>query len=411
MTRFFPAPLIFYSRVQVAGNAIDNPRNQEDAEIGSSQADSNAQPADNESPEFRTGFSLLFIDSERIWRGGQDQLFSLLKGLHQRGHIIHLVCHPNTPLETRAREMGLFVHPIAIRSEVGLISFVRLLSQLMRIRPEIMAFNTPRGIVPGTVASFLAGVRSRIIFRRVNFPLRKSFFTRLKYTFGIDCIVAISESIKVQLQACGIPASKIRTIYEGMDLSLYPKPSRTKPGGSGGCRIVGTVAHLSPEKGLNHLIEAASMIPRVHQRLRFVIVGDGECLSELEELVQLKGLKDCFQFAGFRHDTDKLMQSFDMFVLPSLSEGLSSAILEAMATSLPIIATHVGGIPELVMHGENGLLVQPADSVGLAQAIERLANDPEESLRMGKRGRERMEEQFTLTRKIMETEELCRRLL
>jgi glycosyltransferase involved in cell wall biosynthesis len=122
-------------------------------------------------------------------------------------------------------------------------------------------------------------------------------------------------------------------------------------------------------------------------------------------------LTDVFYFAGFHPDTSPFMRSFDMFALPSLSEGLSSAILEAMAASLPIVATDVGGIPELVINGDNGLLVAPADPVALAQAILQLAEDPQQSLRMGQRGRSRMEERFTLERKIQETEQLCAHLL
>jgi len=122
-------------------------------------------------------------------------------------------------------------------------------------------------------------------------------------------------------------------------------------------------------------------------------------------------LKDIFDFAGFHSDISPFMKSFDMFVLPSLSEGLSSAILEAMAASLPIIATEVGGIPELVTSRDNGLLVAPADPAALALAIRQLADHPEESLRMGQRGRERMEAQFTIERKISETEQLCGLLL
>jgi glycosyltransferase involved in cell wall biosynthesis len=105
------------------------------------------------------------------------------------------------------------------------------------------------------------------------------------------------------------------------------------------------------------------------------------------------------------------METFDIFALPSLSEGLSSAILEAMATSLPIVATEVGGIPELVKNGDNGLLVPPADPRSLSRAIQHLADNPDESRRMGLRGRKRMEEQFTLERKITETEQLCSALL
>jgi glycosyltransferase involved in cell wall biosynthesis len=356
-------------------------------------------------------FSLLFIDTERVWRGGQNQLLTLIKGLHRRGHTIHLICQPQTLLEARALELGILVHPMAIRSEVGLMAFFRLISALRKIRPQILAFNTPKAIITGTLASRFAPVGARIIFRRVNFPLRKSFLTRFKYTWGIDCIVAISESIRVQLKISGIPASKIRTIYEGIDLSLYPKYADGKKLRAGMPMVVGTIAHLSSEKGIQYLIEAASLIPGVHRRLRFVVVGEGDCLQELEALVQEKGLKDVFQFVGFHSNTSRYIKTFDIFTLPSLSEGLSSSILEAMATSLPIVATEVGGIPELVKHGDNGLLVAPADPVLLARAIQQLADDPEQCRRMGLKGRERVEEYFTLERKIAETEQLCSLLL
>jgi glycosyltransferase involved in cell wall biosynthesis len=356
-------------------------------------------------------FSFLFVDTERVWRGGQDQLIALLAGLHGRGHRVHLVCQPRTLLETRAREINISVHPVAIRSEVGLISFFRLLSILRRIRPEVIAFNTPRAVIIGTLASRLASTQARIIFRRVNFPLRKSLFTRFKYTWSIDCIVAISESIRHQLQVCGIPASRIKTIYEGMDLSLYPR--RTDSGHSPAAKpaVVGTVAHLSREKGLKYLVEAASLIPDVQKRIRFVVVGDGACLQELKEQVKQRRLGAVFHFAGFHSDTSQFMKSFDIFALPSLSEGLSSAILEAMANSLPIVATEVGGIPELVKNEENGLLVAPGDPAALALAIQQLADHPEEARRMGERGRDRMELHFTLDRKVRETEQLCSQLL
>jgi glycosyltransferase involved in cell wall biosynthesis len=356
-------------------------------------------------------FSFLVIDTERVWRGGQDQLLALLKGLSERGHRIHLICQPDTLLEKRGREIGVSVHPLAIRSELGFISALFIASILRKTRPDILAFNTPKAIFIGTLASRFVPVGARIIFRRVNFPLRKNPFSRFKYSWGIDCIVAISESIQLQLQMCGIPASKIRTIYEGMDLNLFPRRAQPRVHNPGEPVVIGTIAHLSAEKGLNYLIEAASLIPAVQSKLRFVLVGDGQCLQELKELASQKGLSDVFNFAGFHSNTYQFMQSFDIFALPSLSEGLSSSILEAMATSLPIVATHVGGIPELVKNGENGLLVAPANPPELAQAIQRLADNPAEAERMGQCGRERMEKQFTLERKILETEQLCYALL
>jgi glycosyltransferase involved in cell wall biosynthesis len=353
--------------------------------------------------------SFLFVDTERVWRGGQEQLFSLLRGLRQRGHEVHLICDPNSPLETRSAPIQVAVHPLSIRSEIGPISLVRLRSLVLRIRPDILAFNTPKAILIGTLASRCTSVGARIVFRRVNFPLRKSFFTRLKYTWGIDRIVSISDSIRLRLNLCGVPDSKISTIYEGIDLSNYPRTAHLRKPGEPA--TVGVVAHLSREKGIHYLVEAASLIPEVHRDIRFVIVGEGTCLPELKQLVQEKGLEPCFQFLGFRTDVAGLMRSFDIFALPSLSEGLSSAILEAMASSLPVVASDVGGIPELIKNGENGLLVTPADPVSLAAAIQQMAENPEKSMRMGQAGRERVEKNFTLEEKILRTEELCTSLL
>ncbi|MBZ5497872.1 MAG: glycosyltransferase [Acidobacteriia bacterium] len=349
----------------------------------------------------------MFVDTEPVWRGGQDQLLTLLRGLIVRGHRLHLICHPQTLLEERAREAGVTVHPLTIRSEAGLVSFVPLLAILTRVRPEVLAFNTPRPIFLGNLASRFAGVKARIIFRRVNFPLRKNFISRLKYNWGIDCIVTVSESIRQQLRLDGVPGSRIRTIYEGIDLTPYTKRECSNAKRPGEPTVVGTVAHFSAEKGLCYLVEAAALIPNVHTRMRFVLVGDGACRQHLENQVRDLGLEDSFHFAGFQKKPIPYLGSFDCFVLPSLSEGLSSAILSAMAASLPVIATDVGGIPELIRHEENGLLVPPADPVALAQAIQRLGDDPAEAFRMGREGRLRAEKQFALPRMILQIEQLC----
>jgi len=355
--------------------------------------------------------SFLFIDSERVWRGGQAQLFTLIEGLHARGHPVHLICIPRTSLESRARDLGISVHPVNIRCETGLIAMIHLIMILRKIRPDILAFNTPKPILIGNMASRFVRTGATIIFRRVSFPLNKTFISRLKYTLGIDGIIAISSSIKSRLQEGGVPESLIKIIYEGIDLTPFPKepPAADSPDNS--IVTVGTVAHLSREKGLNHLIEAASLIPGVRNSIRFMIVGDGTCMDELKNLVHEKGLDSCFEFTGFRTDSSLLMKNFDLFVLPSISEGLSSAIIEAMASFLPVIASDVGGIPELIQDGHNGFLIPPADSSGLARAIQKLADDPVKRRQMGIEGRKKVEKEFTLERKILETEKLCDTLL
>jgi L-malate glycosyltransferase len=355
--------------------------------------------------------SFLFIDTECFWRGGQEQLFTLVAGLHQRGHHVHMACPPQSPLASRCRETGIAVHSLRIRNEAGLFSLFQLIFLLRKIRPEIAAYNTPRSILIGNLASLFSSVRARIIFRRVNFPLRKNFITRIKYKWKVDCIIANSEAIQRQLQAEGISPEKIRTIYEGVDLSLFPKHTVRETPSPGKPIVVGTVAHMSSEKGLNYLVEAASLIPEVKKKLRFVLVGDGVCLPDLKESVQKLGLQEIFHFPGFQTNTRDFFRSFNLFVLPSLSEGFPSAILEAMATSLPVVASRTGGIPELVQDGHNGLLVPPGDASALAHAIHFLTENPGEAGLMGDRGRTRIESQFTMESKILKTEQLCISLL
>jgi L-malate glycosyltransferase len=354
-------------------------------------------------------FSFLFVDTERVWRGGQEQLFSLIRGLRQRGHEVHLVYHPSSALGARSKSLGVLLHPLAIRSEIGPISLLHLYSIIRRVQPDILAFNTPKAILAGSLASQFTSVGARIIFRRVDFPLRNNLFSHLKYNWKIDGIITISDAIRNRLQSAGVPGSKITTIYEGIDLSLFPKVTHLhRPGEP---IVVGVVSHLSREKGISCLVEAASLIPDVNAKFRFTIVGEGACLPELQALVRRKGIEQIFDFTGFRSDIPRLMASFDIFALPSFSEGLSSAILEAMASSLPIVASDVGGIPELIKNGENGLLAAPGDSAALAKALQWLADNPEDALRMGHRNRTRVEESFAMEIKILKTEELCSSLL
>ncbi len=352
--------------------------------------------------------SFLFVDTEKVWRGGQEQLFTLARGLRQRGHEVHLAHPPDSALGTRCGSIGAILHPLAIGSEISFAALLRLYFVIKSVHPDILAFNTPKAILLGSLASRFAPAGIRIVFRRVDFPLGKSVFSRLKYTWGIDGVITISDSIRNRLRSAGVPAAKIVTIYEGIDLPLYPEADRCRRPGEP--LTVGVVSHLSREKGISRLVEAASLLPESNKKFRFVIVGEGECLGELKELVRKKGLEN-FHFMGFRSDVPRLMGSFDVFALPSLSEGLSSAILEAMASSLPIVASDVGGIPELVRNGENGLLTPPGDPAALAKAIQWMADNPEICLRTGRINRRKVEERFTMEHKINKTEELCISLL
>ena len=161
---------------------------------------------------------------------------------------------------------------------------------------------------------------------------------------------------------------------------------------------------MSPEKDVANLVRATALTAGQADDLRIVVAGGGPCLNDLTSLVSELNVADRVAFRGEVRDVPSLLADASIFVLPSLSEGIPLTVLEAMAAGLPVVATRVGGIPEVVVHGETGLLVPPADPRALSQAILDLWRDPEKAWLMGKAGRRRVEGLFDVRQMVAEYE-------
>jgi glycosyltransferase involved in cell wall biosynthesis len=209
-----------------------------------------------------------------------------------------------------------------------------------------------------------------------------------------------------------IKPSKTVFIYNGVDednFSTFKNGSSAKAqlGVDSGVSLVGTVSSLAPHKGHKYLIQAAPMILDILPSTKFLIVGDGILREKLEEQVKNLNLISNVIFTGTRKNIPDLLPAMDIFVLPSCSrEGLGISIIEAMAAEKPVVATDIGGIPEVVKNGETGLLVLPRNSEALAQAIIELLQNPKKANTMGKKGRIRFQEKFTNKRMLSEVENL-----
>lgn len=209
----------------------------------------------------------------------------------------------------------------------------------------------------------------------------------------------------------GVPARKVRTIYNGVDTVRF-KPgdreaARAALGIPSGWGVVGTVGRLDPVKDQAGLIRAfAALAPR--RPCMLVIVGDGPLRSELEDLRRQLGLEDRVRILGDRQDIPQILQALDCFVLPSIGEGISNAVLEAMATALPVVATRVGGNVELVEHDATGLLIEVRQPAALVRALDCYLGDPAIARKHGTAARERAEREFGLTRMLTGYEDLYR---
>jgi L-malate glycosyltransferase len=226
--------------------------------------------------------------------------------------------------------------------------------------------------------------------------------------------ICASEAIRRMLVADGFPDEKTVTVHEGIDLEhVFAAPlvklheALWLPHNA---LIVGNVAALVPHKGQRHLIEAAHLVVQEMPDARFVILGEGELRDQLERQVRDYHLEKHVLLPGFRTDVLGCIKAFDVFVMSSITEGLGTSLLDAMACSRPIVATRAGGIPEVVDDGATGLLVGPRDHHEMAKAIVRLLKNDEERRRMGEAGLARLRDRFTLERMVAGTSAVYERL-
>jgi glycosyltransferase involved in cell wall biosynthesis len=221
-----------------------------------------------------------------------------------------------------------------------------------------------------------------------------------------DTMIASSQAVRQSFIQRGIRPAKIAVIYNSVDLARFDvvdreaarRAMRQAFGWDEGHLVVGTVARLERIKGLDHLIEAAKTVAEAIPQAGFLVVGDGPQREDLLSRVRQLGLGERFVFAGLRSDIPQILPALDLFVLPSLSEALGIAAIEALASGVPVVASRVGGVPEVVIHGETGLLVPPGDAGQLAQAVSRVAANPAEARRWADCGRKRVRLMFDVNR-------------
>lgn len=294
----------------------------------------------------------------------------------------------------------------------------RLRKLIQRERVAIVHCNSIRSLLTIGPAARLSGV-PLIWHHRLNFDL--GWWNRLGLMLA-DRIIVVADSLRQALAATPAQRHKFVTVHNGVDLAAFEAGSdrdgtRSELGIEPGWVAVGTMGSLTPRKGHEDLLDAASRVIRAHPRTRFVIVGDAEgpegqpYAEGLRARATAAGLDGHVVFTGWRSDVPRALRGLDVFVLPSHNEGLSRAVLEAMAASLPVVATRVGGTADLVMEGETGLLVPPQAPEALANAIGRLLEDRALGHSMGRAGRRRVETGFSVEASVHGVEAVMEELL
>jgi len=362
----------------------------------------------------------LHVDTARTWRGGQNQVLLTVNGLRVLGHRAALVAHPDGELRRRAAE-GLELIPIAPRTEMDLTAAWRFSRVVNRLMPDVIHAHDPHGIAMASLALSIGAGSSKgrrtpplVASRRVDFHLKGNSFSRWKHR-QVDCFVAASEAIRQMLIADGVAGDRTVTVHEGIDIDhvVAAPPVNVHQAFwlPHHAPVVGNVAALVPHKGQRYLIDAAHLVVQEIPDTRFVILGEGELREHLEKQVHEHHLEKHVLLPGFRTDVLGCMKGFDLFVMSSVTEGLGTSLLDAMACRRPIVATRAGGIPEIVEDGISGLLVPPRDAHALAEAIVRALRDPALRERLGEAGFNRVRDRFTVERMVAETDAVYQKLV
>lgn len=358
-----------------------------------------------------TAHAILHLNSERGWRGGEAQTLFLAAGLARRGHEVLVVAPPGSPLDQRARAAGLPFEALAMRGEWDLVA-ARRLAALLRARPfDRIHYHTAHAIGVGTLASLLAGRRPAVASRRVSFRLRGGFLGRLKYTYRVDRVIAVSEAIRRGLIAQGLDPARVVTVHSGIDVERFARGDRARFRASiagarwpPGAPVIGTAGHLAAHKGFDLFLEAAAEVARHDPRPRFVVVGTGGEDARLRTLAAALGLGDRVLFAGFRDDMPDVFAGLSVFVLASHSgEGSPAVLKEAMAAGVPVAATSLDGVGEIIEDARHGLLTPPGDARAMARAIRTLLEDDPLRSRLVSEARRRARE-FGVDRMVENTE-------
>jgi glycosyltransferase involved in cell wall biosynthesis len=361
---------------------------------------------------------VLGVDPELGFAGGETQVLGLTLGLLRGGHRAELACDPRGRLYERARREGIECHPLSIRNALDFAAAMRLRNLLSRVRYDIVHFHTSRA---HSMAPFARGhTRALIVTRRMDYRPNRLFAPYL-YNRAVDAVAAISSGVADSLGEAGVLRDHLRIIPSGVDCDhFHPANSserqvaRARLGIAGGDFLVGTVGMLEERKGHRYLLEAIAILNRaraVAPRIKCAIAGEGAIGDQIAKLARELGIASDTLFLGMIGDSRQLLDALDLFVFPSLKEGLGVALLEAMACGLPVVATRAGGVIDIVEDNRSGLLVPPRDAASIADAIASLANDTKRRAQLGRAASARVSENFSMDAMTKKTIDLYRACL
>ncbi|HNT78218.1 MAG TPA: glycosyltransferase [Anaerolineae bacterium] len=384
-----------------------------------------------------TKLKILLLNTQMEAAGAQKAMLTLARGLQQRGHTVTVAT-----MYDKAEYVPLFRQQYGvnivdlqmkpskqvskIKKVVAVLKGVRRLMRLMQQEKfDVLQTFSHYSNILGPLLAYISGVRVRVSSQRMSLKGSPRWLLLLDRwmvnSFLVNKMVSVSEGTRrFSIEVQKMRPEKLLTIHNSIDLDRFSPVAkdsrhltqlRQDLGLPEHALVVIVVARLHVQKGHRFLIESLPSIHRTFPRAHFLFVGEGELRQDLEDRVKQTGVEEIVHFLGMRQDIPELLTLSDLFVLPSLWEGLPNSVLEAMAMGTPVIATNVDGCPEVIRDGETGTLIPAEDSAALAQAIIRLLGDAVMRQQFAQAGQRWVVENFSEEKNISAFEQLYESLI
>lgn len=370
---------------------------------------------------------VLYITSSLAKMGGAERnLYDIACNIDKERFIPYVLCLKGGELSDELRSKGIYTRVIGLKKILSMDGLKKGVGLFRFIKDEgisvVVTYHHDADIWGGII-SRLAGVPVIISSRRdLGYQLERKHIWAYRITNRLYTrVISVCNAVKAEIvKREWLSGDKIITIYNGVHPQNYEIAAKDdvlalkRSLGIGPAEsTVGTLGAIRPVKGHIYLVRAAAEVLKKNKKVKFLIVGykDPEFFEKIRRLVDELGLDKHFIFTGDRRDTARILSILDLFVLPSISEGFSNAVIEAMAAGKPVVATEVGGNPESVVHGKTGMLVRPSDSEAIAEAVLKLLDDVDLQKEMGNEGMLRARSMFTFEKMMTFTEDLYISLL
>lgn len=356
---------------------------------------------------------ILHVEAGKHYYGGPRQVAYILEGLAGRGVTNLLACPIGAAIAT-AVDAKVQVHQLAMHGDLDAGLAFRLARLIRAERPDIVYIHSRRGAdVWGGLAAHMTGTPC-VLSRRVDNPEAR-WQVALKYRL-YDHVITISEGIRTVLLSEGLEPQKITCVRDAIDPEPYLAAVDRQAFARefdlpAGARVIGMVAQLIPRKGHRYLIEAVDTLRSDYPDLRVLLFGKGPLQTDLAREIEQRELSSIIRLAGFRRDLPQWLGGLDILAHPADMEGLGVSLLEASAAAVPIVTSRVGGLPEAVLDGVTGILIEPGDVAALTAALRRLLDCAELRRSMGEAGRKRILADFSVDAMVQGNLDVCQQVL